>query len=126
MSTLIFGVLLGWGIGAAAMKAAIAAREKVLLKSSLQKAQERYVQSCHIASQLHYVVQSAAGSANPDQVFKLDIFQGDFLDVRLVVSLKTWYTHSPIPGHQSSMVSSSDSAHFSLLLFVLTINHLYL
>jgi hypothetical protein len=125
MSTLIFGVLLGWGIGAAAMKAAIAAREKVLLKSSLQKAQERFVQSCHIASQLHHVVQSAAGSANPDQVFKLDIFQGEFLDVRSVISLKTWYPHSPIPGHQSSLVSSSDSAHFSLLLSVLTSNHLY-
>jgi hypothetical protein len=43
MSTLIFGVLLGWAIGAAGMKAAIASREKVLLKTSLQKALETYV-----------------------------------------------------------------------------------
>jgi len=47
------------------MKAAIASREKVLLKTSLQKAQE-----------------TAAGSANPDQVFELEIFQGVFLDIR--------------------------------------------
>ena len=73
------------------MKAAAASREKVLLRSSLQKAQERYVQSCHFASQVYYIVQSAAGSANPDQVFSLDIFQGEFLDVRLVISLKVWY-----------------------------------
>ena len=83
--------MLGWGIGAAGMKAAAASREKVLLRSSLQKAQERYVQSCHFASQVYYIVQSAAGSANPDQVFSLDIFQGEFLDVRLVISLKVWY-----------------------------------
>lgn len=65
ISTLIFGVLLGWAIGAAGMKAATASREKVLLKASLQKAQE-----------------TAAGSANPDEVFKLEIFQGAFLDIR--------------------------------------------
>ena len=34
------GVLLGWGIGAAGMKAALSARDKVLLKSSLQVAKE--------------------------------------------------------------------------------------
>jgi hypothetical protein len=45
LSTLIIGTLLGWGIGAAGMKAAVAARDKVLLKSSLQKAKETYVQS---------------------------------------------------------------------------------
>ncbi|KAI0292715.1 hypothetical protein BC826DRAFT_1092011 [Russula brevipes] len=65
VSTLLIGVLLGWGIGSAAMRAATAVRDQVLLKSSLQQAKE-----------------TAAGSANPDQVFKLEIFQGDFLDIR--------------------------------------------
>ncbi|KAI0266395.1 hypothetical protein BC834DRAFT_969434 [Gloeopeniophorella convolvens] len=65
ISTLMIGTLLGWGFGAAGMRAALAVRDQVLLKSSLQKAQE-----------------TAAGSANPDQVFKIEIFQGDFLDVR--------------------------------------------
>jgi hypothetical protein len=74
------------------------------------------------AAQVYYVVRSAAGSANPDQVFKLEIFQGEFLDVRSVISLMVWYPHSSIPGRQPSLVSSSESAHFSLLLSVLTIN----
>ncbi|KAH9042560.1 hypothetical protein EDB85DRAFT_1915639 [Lactarius pseudohatsudake] len=65
ISTLMIGTLLGWGIGAAGMRAALLARDKVLLKSSLQVARE-----------------TAAGSANPDQVFKIEIFQGEFLDIR--------------------------------------------
>ncbi|KAI9441300.1 hypothetical protein H4582DRAFT_1367483 [Lactarius indigo] len=65
ISTLMIGTLLGWGIGAAGMRAALSARDKVLLKSSLQVARE-----------------TAAGSANPDQVFKIEIFQGEFLDIR--------------------------------------------
>ena len=39
----MIGVLLGWGIGAAGMRAALSARDKVLLQSSLQVAQETYV-----------------------------------------------------------------------------------
>jgi hypothetical protein len=88
ISTLIIGVLLGWGIGAAGMKAATAARDKVFLKSSLQKAQETYVWFCYVANTNLFCPQSAAGSANPDQVFKLEIFQGDFLDIRSVINLK--------------------------------------
>ncbi|THH16060.1 hypothetical protein EW146_g4511 [Bondarzewia mesenterica] len=65
ISTMIVGLLLGWGIGSAGMRAALAARSQVLLRSTLQKAQE-----------------TAAGSANPDAVFKIEIFQGDFLDAR--------------------------------------------
>jgi hypothetical protein len=65
ISTLMIGTLLGWGIGAAGMRAALSARDKVLLKSSLQIARE-----------------TAASSANPDQVFNIEIFQGDFLDTR--------------------------------------------
>jgi hypothetical protein len=34
----MIGTLLGWGIGAAGMRAALSARDKVLLKSSLQVA----------------------------------------------------------------------------------------
>jgi len=40
---------------------------------------------------------SAAGSANPDQVFKLEVFQGEFLDIRSVINLKVRYRRSPIP-----------------------------
>ncbi|KAF8273497.1 hypothetical protein EI94DRAFT_1826225 [Lactarius quietus] len=65
ISTLVIGVLFGWGISAAGMRAALSARDKVLLKSSLQVA-----------------VETAAGTANPDEVFKIEIFQGEFLDVR--------------------------------------------
>ncbi|KAI0300497.1 hypothetical protein B0F90DRAFT_1723438 [Multifurca ochricompacta] len=65
ISTVLVGTLLGWAIGAAGMKAALAARNKVLLQSSLQVAKE-----------------TASGFANPDQVFRIEIFQGDFLDIR--------------------------------------------
>jgi len=47
ISILVMGVLFGWGIGAAAMRAALAARDQVLLKSTLQKVQSRYVYCVH-------------------------------------------------------------------------------
>lgn len=75
---------------------------------------------------VNYIARSAAGSANPDQVFKLEIFQGVFLDIRSVMSLGVNYPRSPIPGRQPSLVSSSQLAHLSLLLSVLTINRLCL
>jgi hypothetical protein len=53
--TVIVGVLLGWGIVAAGMRAAAAAREKVFLRSPLQKAQDRCVQSCHFVSQKRHI-----------------------------------------------------------------------
>jgi hypothetical protein len=56
ISTLIIGTLLGWGIGAAGMKAAVAARDKVLLKSSLQKAQETYVWSFYAATRIYLIM----------------------------------------------------------------------
>ncbi|KDQ52244.1 hypothetical protein JAAARDRAFT_184405 [Jaapia argillacea MUCL 33604] len=65
ISTLVIGVLLGWAVGAAAMAASLAARNEVLLKQAYEKVQ-----------------QSAAGLANPDQLYQLDIFKGYFLDVR--------------------------------------------
>ena len=71
---------------------------------------------------VNYIFRSAAGSANPDQVFKLEIFQGAFLDIRSVISQGIKYPRSPVPGRQPSLVSSSRSAHFSLLLSVLIIN----
>jgi hypothetical protein len=78
--------LLGWGISAAGMRAALSARDKVLLKSSLQVAQETYVYyTCHFYS-IHTILYSAAGAANPDEVFKIEIFQGDFLDIRSVIN----------------------------------------
>jgi hypothetical protein len=46
----MIGTLLGWGIGAAGMRAALSARDKVLLKSSLQIARETYVAVCRVRS----------------------------------------------------------------------------
>ncbi|TFY75709.1 hypothetical protein EWM64_g8302, partial [Hericium alpestre] len=62
-STLMVGLLLGWAIGAAGMRAALASRNQTVLKETLQKAAE-----------------SVAGASNPDQVFKIEIFEGQFLD----------------------------------------------
>ena len=38
----MIGILLGWGISAAAMRGALAARNEVILQSTLQKVQSRY------------------------------------------------------------------------------------
>lgn len=56
---------MGWGIGCAAMRAALASRDQVLLQTTLQKVQS-----------------SAAGLANPEGLFQLQIFEGVFLDAR--------------------------------------------
>ncbi|KZT34658.1 hypothetical protein SISSUDRAFT_1052456 [Sistotremastrum suecicum HHB10207 ss-3] len=68
MITLIFGCLLGWGLGAAAMKAALAVRDQV------QTAQE-----------LQAVKSSVAGLANPDALFQISIFKGQFLDTKSTI-----------------------------------------
>ncbi|GBE84358.1 hypothetical protein BKA93DRAFT_807068 [Sparassis latifolia] len=65
LSTLVIGVLLGWGFGAAAMRAALASRNQLLLKQTLQTEE-----------------QSVAGLANPDAMFQASIFEGIFLDTR--------------------------------------------
>ncbi|TDL18689.1 hypothetical protein BD410DRAFT_900749 [Rickenella mellea] len=64
ISTMIVGMCFGWAIGAAAMKAALSARNQKVLKQTILSVQE-----------------SAAGAVNPDAQFKLSIFQGAFLDV---------------------------------------------
>jgi hypothetical protein len=43
ISTLVIGVLLGWGIGAAGMRGALAARDQILLKKTLEKVESRYI-----------------------------------------------------------------------------------
>ncbi|KAM5537128.1 hypothetical protein V8D89_009274 [Ganoderma adspersum] len=63
MLTLVLGIALGWALSCAAMAAALAARNQTLLKATLQKQ-----------------VQSAAGLANPDALFRNAIFDGAFLD----------------------------------------------
>ncbi|KIP09379.1 hypothetical protein PHLGIDRAFT_86838 [Phlebiopsis gigantea 11061_1 CR5-6] len=63
LGTLVLGLLLGWALGAAGMKAALTARNQLVLRQSLQQE-----------------AQSAAGLANPDALFMLDIFNGKFLD----------------------------------------------
>ncbi|KAJ3525006.1 hypothetical protein NM688_g8467 [Phlebia brevispora] len=68
LTTMVTGMCLGWAFGAAAMKGALAARNQLLLKQSLQREQ-----------------QSVAGLANPDALFRVAIFEGDFLDTRSTV-----------------------------------------
>lgn len=63
--TIVLGVCLGWAFGAAAMRAALAARSQTLLRAALQKE-----------------AQSTAGLANPDALFQASIFEGVFLDTR--------------------------------------------
>ncbi|KAF7972398.1 hypothetical protein HWV62_18046 [Athelia sp. TMB] len=65
ISTLVIGVLLGWGVGAAAMKAALSSRNQVLLAATLEEVQS-----------------SAAGLADPEALFSVKIFEGVFLDIR--------------------------------------------
>ncbi|CAL1710858.1 unnamed protein product [Somion occarium] len=59
----VIGLCFGWALGAAGMAAALAARDQLALKESLQREQE-----------------SVAGLSNPDALFQADIFQGNFLD----------------------------------------------
>ncbi|KAH8119852.1 hypothetical protein DFH11DRAFT_1754336 [Phellopilus nigrolimitatus] len=68
ISLMIVGMMLGWGLGAATMRAGLAVRNQTLLKSAYQRAQE-----------------GAAGAANPDAIFTLDVFKGFFLDTRSTV-----------------------------------------
>ncbi|KZT31456.1 hypothetical protein SISSUDRAFT_1038424 [Sistotremastrum suecicum HHB10207 ss-3] len=68
MITLIFGCLLGCGLGAAAMKAALAVRDQV-----------------RTAQELQTVKSSVAGLANPDALFEVSIFQGQFLDTKSTI-----------------------------------------
>ncbi|EKM50877.1 uncharacterized protein PHACADRAFT_151282 [Phanerochaete carnosa HHB-10118-sp] len=63
LTAMILGLCLGWALGAAAMRAALASRNQLLLQQSLQTE-----------------AQSAAGLANPDALFQADVFAGKFLD----------------------------------------------
>ncbi|KAK4702249.1 hypothetical protein P7C70_g3975, partial [Phenoliferia sp. Uapishka_3] len=68
MMTLLMGMLTGWAWSCAAMAASLAARDKVLLASQVQRVQA-----------------SLAGATNPDSLYSLAIFQGKFLDARSTV-----------------------------------------
>ncbi|KAK7062721.1 hypothetical protein VNI00_000209 [Paramarasmius palmivorus] len=69
ISTLVFGLLLGWGIGAAAMRAAVASRDPVLLQAATQQVQES-------------IRSNPAFQANPVLGQTIAIFEGVFLDIR--------------------------------------------
>jgi hypothetical protein len=64
----LLGLLTGWGIGSAAMKAALAVRSHLVDESTLQKA-----------------TNSFQGNVNPDQLYKIVVFQGEFLDAKASV-----------------------------------------
>ncbi|KAL7284167.1 hypothetical protein ACG7TL_001449 [Trametes sanguinea] len=68
ITTIVFGLSLGWALSCAGMAAALAARDQTLLKETLQK-----------------TTASAAGLANPDALFQNAIFNGVFLDTRSTV-----------------------------------------
>ncbi|THH31626.1 hypothetical protein EUX98_g2549 [Antrodiella citrinella] len=65
ISTMLIGMLLGWGFGAAAMRAALAARNQLVAKQTLEN-----------------VMQGLAGNSNPDAEFENEIFTGIFLDTK--------------------------------------------
>ncbi|KAI0683238.1 hypothetical protein BC835DRAFT_1423494 [Cytidiella melzeri] len=65
LTTMIVGMCMGWALGAAAMRGALAARNQVVLQAELQRE-----------------AQSTAGLANPEALFRADIFAGRFLDAR--------------------------------------------
>jgi len=61
----LLGLLFGWGIGCAGMRAATAVRSTLYVESTLQN-----------------VANSLGGSVNPDQLYKVEVFQGRFLDAK--------------------------------------------
>ncbi|KAF8504549.1 hypothetical protein F5888DRAFT_759358 [Russula emetica] len=63
VSQALLGLLTGWGIGSAAMKAATSVRSQLVDEATLQNA-----------------VNSFQGSVNPEQLYKVEVFQGVFLD----------------------------------------------
>ncbi|GAA5980157.1 hypothetical protein JCM11641_006931 [Rhodosporidiobolus odoratus] len=67
-TTLVLGMCVGWAWGCAAMAAALRARDRVLLASSVRRVQN-----------------GIAGATNPDSEYRLAIFQGEFLDARSTV-----------------------------------------
>ncbi|KAK1223613.1 hypothetical protein PQX77_013510 [Marasmius sp. AFHP31] len=72
ISTLVVGILMGWGIGAAAMRAADAVRSPALLQAASAQVQQS------IASNPEY-------QANPSLAQTIAVFSGVFLDVRASV-----------------------------------------
>ncbi|GAA5871160.1 hypothetical protein JCM8547_001473 [Rhodosporidiobolus lusitaniae] len=67
-TTLVLGMCMGWAWGCAAMAAALRARDRILLASSLQRVQA-----------------GIAGATNPDVEYRTAIFRGEFLDARSTV-----------------------------------------
>ncbi|KAM0749035.1 hypothetical protein T439DRAFT_327526 [Meredithblackwellia eburnea MCA 4105] len=65
MTTMVMGMLLGWAWSCAGMAAALKARDKVLLASQFQRVQA-----------------SLAGATNPEALYQVAIFKGEFLDAR--------------------------------------------
>ncbi|KAI0041578.1 hypothetical protein FA95DRAFT_677065 [Auriscalpium vulgare] len=63
ISTMMIGVLMGWGFGAAGMRVGLAVRNQVFLQSQLEKDQK-----------------IAYANSNPDAAFKIEVFNGDFLE----------------------------------------------
>jgi hypothetical protein len=75
----LLGLLAGWGIGAAAMKAALAVRSQLVAESTLERAVNSSVVS-RVLSFYSNSKHSFQGSVNPDKVYKIIVFQGEFLD----------------------------------------------
>ncbi len=52
---MVVGMCLGWGLGAAAMRAALASRNQLVLKQSLLREQQRCVHRFQFPGSLHHV-----------------------------------------------------------------------
>jgi hypothetical protein len=90
-SMLVLGMCFGWAWGCAAMAAALKARDRVLLASSLQRVQAGYA-LCPAFPSLFLCLRlitrckcSLAGATNPDAQYRTSIFAGEFLDARSTI-----------------------------------------
>jgi hypothetical protein len=96
----LLGLLTGWGIGAAAMKAAISVRSLLVDEATLQNAVNRSAASLTASTVfLSDLRRSFQGSVNPEQLYKVEVFQGVFLDAGLVLdSTSQLYSLTLLPS----------------------------
>ncbi len=81
----LLGLLTGWAIGSAAMKASISVRSQTVDQATLQQAVNKSaihdLPPCFFWSDPQHSFQ---GSVNPEQLYKVEVFRGVFLDAGLV------------------------------------------
>jgi hypothetical protein len=104
------------------MRAALAVRSELVAESTLQKAANRSVGLRHVVTLLLSDPRiSFQGSVNPDQLYKIVVFQGDFLDAKSVNDCNDASCFLIVPsGPQLCLGFSWDSAPSYLAWFAHT------